>query len=215
MNDNVLIDLEWESFRTEKKAMDLQKALDLSVRTTDTAVRRLEKVLRQRRILARHVLDLQDRVRLSVRVIRQLELKEINLANLPATLRRMEEESQHLRERIADLESIASTYRRDLDSIRVACLELDNERDRLLAQRLRMAAELFRAVKGKRRAEAIIREIIWLVSNPGLAFLRGVKIGLQPFLKPVWKGLQRLLMIPVFGWRGSKSTLSQLELVDG
>lgn len=215
MNDNVLIDLEWESFRTEKKALDLQKALDLAVRTTDTAVRRLEKVLRQRRILARHVLDLQDRLRLSVRVIRQLELKEINLANLPATLRRMEEESQHLRERIADLESIATTYRSDLDSIRVACLELDNERDRLLAQRRRMAAELFRAVKGKRRAEAIIREILWLVSNPGLAFLRGVKLGLQPVAKPVWKGLQRLLMIPIFGWRGSKSAISHLELADG
>lgn len=215
MNDNVLIDLEWESFRTEKKALDLQKALDLAVRTADTAVRRLEKVLRQRRILARHILDTQDRLRLSVRVIRHLESQEINLANLPATLRRLEEENQHLRERIADLESIATTYRSDLDSIRVACLELDNDRDRLLAQRRRMATELFRAVKGKRRAEAIIKEILWLVSNPGMAFLRGVKIGIQPVVKPAWRALQRLLMIPFCGWRGSKSAISQLELVDG
>ncbi len=215
MNDNVLIDLEWESFRTEKKSLDLQKSLELAIRTTDTAVRRLEKVLRQRRILARHLLDTQDRLRLSVRVIRHLESQEISLGNLPAALRRQEEENQHLREQFSELQSIATTYRSDLDSIRLECLRLDNENDRLRSQRRRIAGELLRALRGKRRSESINRELLWLVSTPGVAFFRGVKVIFRPIVKPVFKGFQRILIAPFTGWRGSKTALSQLELVDG
>lgn len=197
---------------------ELLRALFSSNRIADRALRRVERLQRQRRIMARHLLDKNDRLRLALRIIHNQESAYARLQDQTQVLR-LAEEVQHLRQENQSLVSAAKERAQadlaDLDATRNACFDLDASVRRLKSQRRILARELRRALVGKRRFESWIQEIGNAAFSPAYALGRGVQELLRPISRPVWRLTQRLILATLVGWRGSRQTLQAMEQIDG
>lgn len=219
MSDQVLIDLEIESFTARSNASKLTAALESSVKVADTALRRIEQLQKQRRRLARHSLDQLDRLRLALRLIRYQEQTivkmQVAIRDPYTTIKHLEEQVQHLQcenQKLSD----AAQARKSADAIdfngaQESAFDLDQEIKRLRSHRQILARHLRRSLISKRRLERVFLELGRAFDAPLHSSLRGLWALFRPLVMPIIGRIERIVLAPFFGWRGSRQVQEALN----
>jgi len=206
-------------------------ALNLSIRTSSRALREVDRLKRQRRILARHVAIFRDRLGLAERIIAALEAGGNNQAGTQNELRRVlqsrDEEIQHLRFEVAGLTDRLLSYRasvdRDTDSVLQESWEMAKrlrasniDRERLLRQRRilsgHLRSELRASSSWKRMAIGLNRKLRSSVSDlVRYETRRRQGSSIQSAFNISRKFIQRLFWALIVGWRGSAEVQEALH----
>lgn len=192
-------------------------ALATSVRTLDRALREVERLKRQRLVLARHVGVQRGQMDLARRIIEQMEhARASEISNHGAhaiAVLRQAEEIEHLRDEAASLSKQFAQYRASTDADAESVLEAswecakrlrhaNHEINRLQAQRRRLARHLVEHRRTLRRWAEIDHSIssIWWPFNHALSGCAPLVRGVKRFFKRV---AGRLILTPFLGWRGA------------
>jgi|GEM_PF-3104412 len=220
------------SIRMETPRADLKEttqALCSSVRTANRALREVERLKRQRRILARHVAIFRDRLDLAQRIIAALEKGgEVALVwDLRGVIQSRDEEIAHLRTEVADISQRLLAYRasvdKDTDSVLQESWEMakrlrasDIDRERLLRQRRilsgHLRSELRASSSWKRMAIGLNRKLRSSVSNlVRYETRRRQGSSIQSAFNISRKFIQRLFWALIVGWRGSAEVQEALH----
>lgn len=201
------------AFARRRADAKLVSALDASVRTSDRALREVERLKRQRQVLARHVAVFRDRAELAARIIAALE-RDGNtgveaMMELRRTIQRRDEEIGHLRFESAELMATVLRYKDSIGQDTDAILQDSWE----LAKRLQRTTRELERVRGHRRIlaghlrSAMRACRIWQHMagyDPDLmADARRLWNGLQHGFNAARTFVQRLFWTPIVGWRGS------------
>lgn len=126
MSDQVLIDLELEAHLARSEANQCKQALAMANTTTAAALRRVEHLTKQRKVLACHSIQMNRAMRLDRRELaacaREIHRLTDIVADHQRAILRIAEERDHLRmelvgEKAAALVTVTS-IKQDLDSCR-------------------------------------------------------------------------------------------------
>lgn len=199
----------------------LVSALESSVRTSTRALREVERLKRQRLVLARHVAVNGEQLKLARSIIAALEQGGNDRVGAVSSMRRIiqsrDELIAHLRNEIGGLATAAQRYKgameMDAEATKSQAWELakrlrasNHEIERLTAQRGILAIHLRIALRERR---------IWQLMagyDPSIAAdVKALLNALRNGINCARKFVQRLFWIPIVGWRGSAEVQEALH----
>lgn len=204
------------AWAAKRKQAAAEKALRLSLTTSASALKEVERLRLQRRRLARHCLEFRDRIRLAEQIVDFLQSDRtecrVGLQSMTRWKRRLEEENEHLRADAVMLQERLRQYQRavdaDTESILDASFTLAKdlrcataEIERLRGQRRILAAHLCAALRKARTWDRMVR---FMESELGSAWwpLNVWWHATVRFGQSAVRRIERISLASLFGRRG-------------
>lgn len=199
----------------------LVSALESSVRTSDRALREVERLKRQRLVLARHVAVNGEQLKLARRIIAALEQGGNDrvgaVCELRRTIQSRDEEIGHLRFEVGELTTRVLEYSdalgKDTNGIREEAWEMakrlhraNRELERLRNHRSILATHLRAALRDRR-----IWQLMAGYDPITVADVEALWNTLRNGINCTRKFVQRLFWASIVGWRGSAEVQEALH----